>query len=97
MAADPAPADADAAWWSCQHAVAVTLLGLDLEDRSLAGDARVAAVRDRVTVTEGPVSSVTVGARRTECAAAAPLTDADLIAKWHVLNPGVAPPTELLA
>jgi 2-methylcitrate dehydratase PrpD len=97
MAADPAPADAGAAWWSCQHAVAVTLLGLDLEDRSLAGDPRVVAVRDRVTVTEGPVSSVTIGAQRTECAVAAALTDDDLVAKWHVLNPGVAAPAELLA
>jgi 2-methylcitrate dehydratase PrpD len=96
MVADPEPADADAAWWSCQHAVAVTLLGLDLEDEALVADARVIALRGRITVAEGPVSAVTVGARRTECSLPAELSDADLLAKWHTLNPEVDPPVELL-
>lgn len=97
MAADPAPLDAEAAWWSCQHAVAATLAGLDLEDATIVEDPRVVAVRQRIRVTAGAVSAVTVAGRRTACASAAPLTDADLRAKWDAMNPGVAAPTELLA
>lgn len=97
MAAEPAPEDADTAWWSCQHAIAVSLLGLDLEDDALVYDPRVAAVRDRVRLEAAPISAITVGGRRAERVAAAPLTDADLVEKWHILNPAVAPPLELLA
>lgn len=97
MAAEPAPEDADAAWWSCQHAIAVSLLGLDLEDDVLVRDPRVVALRDRIRLEAGPTSAVTVGGRRAERAAAASLTDADLVEKWHILNPAVAPPLELLA
>jgi 2-methylcitrate dehydratase PrpD len=96
LAGIAAPRDAEEAWWSCQHAVAVTLLGLDLEDRTLAGDPRVAALRERIELRAGPTSSVTVDGLRAECAAAAPMTDTDLVAKWRTLNPDVPPPLELL-
>jgi 2-methylcitrate dehydratase PrpD len=96
LAAIAAPRDAEEAWWSCQHAVAVTLLGLDLEDCTLAADPRVAALRERIELRAGPTSSVTVDGRRAECAAAAPMTDTDLVAKWRTLNPDVPPPLELL-
>jgi 2-methylcitrate dehydratase PrpD len=97
LAGIAAPRDPEEAWWSCQHAVAVTLLGLDLEDAALVTEPRVVALRDRVRLQAGPVSSVTVDGRRAERAAAAPLTDADLVAKWTAMNPDVAPPLELLA
>ncbi len=95
MAGIAAPRDAEEAWWSCQHAVAVSLLGLDLED-DRAHDPRVAAVRQRVRVEVGPVSRVTVGGRSAEREFAAPLTDADLEEKWRTLNPGVEPPRILI-
>jgi 2-methylcitrate dehydratase PrpD len=97
LASNPDPRDAEEAWWSVQHAVAVTLLGLDLEDTSLVGDPRVAALRERVELTAGATSAVSVGGRRAERAQAARLTDDDLLAKWTVMNPGDAPPLELLA
>jgi 2-methylcitrate dehydratase PrpD len=97
MAANPEPRDADEAWWSTEHAVAVTLLGLDLEDSSLAGDPRVTALRRRVRLRAGTASRVTVAGRSAERAAAAPLTDDDLVTKWRTLNPDDAPPLELLA
>jgi hypothetical protein len=39
---------------------------------------------------------VTVGGRSAQRTLAAPMTDDDLIAKWRTLNPGVAPPLDLL-
>lgn len=96
LAADPAPGDEAAAWWSCQHAIAVALLGLDLADGSLVGDPRVVALRDRVRLSPGERSSVTVDGRRAERTAADPLSDADLLAKWRELNPDAQPPARLL-
>jgi 2-methylcitrate dehydratase PrpD len=97
LASNAAPRDAEEAWWSVQHAVAATLLELDLEDGALVSDPRVAAVRERVELTEGASSAVSVDGRRAERAHAARLTDDDLLAKWTVMNPGDAPPLELLA
>lgn len=95
LAGIAAPRNAEEAWWSCQHAVAVSLLGLDLED-GLVHDPRVAALRERVRVEVGPLSRVTVGGRSAERELAAPLTDADLEEKWRTLNPGVEPPGGML-
>jgi 2-methylcitrate dehydratase PrpD len=96
LASNPAPRDAEEAWWSVQHAVAVTLLGRDLDDGDHAADPRVASLRERVELTAGPISAVTFDGRRAERAQAAPLTDDDLVAKWRVMNPDDAPPLELL-
>jgi hypothetical protein len=95
LADDPAPQDAAAAWWSCQHAVAATLLGRDLED---VADRDVAALRARIALRPSAdgVSRVSAGAARAERAEARPLTDADLVAKWNRLNPGAEPPLALL-
>ena len=95
LAGIAAPRDAEEAWWSCQYAAAVSLLGLDLED-DLVQDPRVTAVRERVRVEVGPASSVTVGGRCAERGFAKPLSDADLWAKWRTLNPGVEPPAGIL-
>jgi 2-methylcitrate dehydratase PrpD len=95
LAAIAHPQTQEEAWWSVQHAVAVTLLGRDLADCSI-DDPIVAGVRDRITLTVGPGSRVQIGGQVAERAAAAPLTDDDLLAKWHTLNPELAAPTELL-
>lgn len=97
MAGNPEPRDAEEAWWSCEHAVAVTLLGLDLEDPSVVRDPRVAALRRRVRLRAGTSARVTAAGRSAERAAAAPLSDDDLVTKWHTLNPDAPPPLELLA
>ncbi len=94
LADDPAPADAEAAWWSLQHAVAATLLGFDPAHARALRDTRVAALRTSIELRPGAVSAVTVDGRRVERAAAAPLTDDDLLRKWHTLNPGVQPPID---
>jgi 2-methylcitrate dehydratase PrpD len=98
LADEPAPRDREAAWWSCQHAVAVSLLGLDLEDGATLDDPRVAELRARIALRESPTgaSGVTVDGVRAERTAASELTDDDLVAKWHTLNPGVEPPLALL-
>ena len=96
LAAMQRPSDAEQAWWSVQHAVAVTLLGRDLTDCPV-DDPLVAGVRDRITLTVGPGSRVEAGGRVAQRAAAAPLTDDDLLAKWRRLNPELAAPAELLA
>jgi 2-methylcitrate dehydratase PrpD len=96
LAGIAAPRDREEAWWSCQHAVAVTLLGLDLED-DLVHDPRVSAVRERVRLEVGSVSRVTVDGRTAERELAAPLSDRDLEEKWRQLNPGVEPPVGMLA
>lgn len=95
LAGIAAPRDSDEAWWSCQHAVAVTLLGRPLAETPV-DDPAVAQLRERVQVSAGPVSRVTVDGRSAERAYAAPLTDDDLIAKWWRLNPELQPPMELL-
>jgi 2-methylcitrate dehydratase PrpD len=97
LAGNPDPSDAEEAWWSCEHAVAVTLLGLDLEDETLVDDARVSELRRRVRLSAGETSRVTVDGRSAERLLAAPSTDDDLIAKWRTLNPDDAAPLELLA
>jgi 2-methylcitrate dehydratase PrpD len=96
LAGDPQPRTAAEAWWSAPHAVAVSLLGLDLEDPGHVDDPRVAALRARVDLRERDVARVTVGDRSAERTEAAALTDDDLVAKWRRLNPGVAPPLDLL-
>jgi hypothetical protein len=97
LADDPAPRDAEAAWWSVQHAVAATLLGHDLEDAGLVHDAEVAALRARIALTAAPISAVALAGRHAAVEHAAALTDDDLRAKWRVLNPDDATPAELLA
>jgi hypothetical protein len=97
LAGNPDPSDAEEAWWSCEHAVAVTLLGLDLEDETLVDDARVSELRRRVRLSAGEASRVTVDGRSAERLLAALCTDDDLIAKWRTLNPDDAAPLELLA
>jgi len=96
LASDPAPRDAESAWWSAQHAVAATLLGRDLGEPALHADPHVAALTARVRLRGGPVARVTVDGRSAQRDAAAPLTDEDLVAKWRALNPGDPPPLELL-
>jgi 2-methylcitrate dehydratase PrpD len=96
LAGDGAPRDEEEGWWSCQHAVAVTLLGLNLED-DLVRDPRVVAIRERVRMTVGSVSRVTVDGQTAEREFAAPLSDRDLEDKWRRLNPGVEPPVGMLA
>jgi 2-methylcitrate dehydratase PrpD len=90
------PGDEEEAWWSCQHAVAVTLLGLELGGCPV-DDPRVAALRERITVQVGERSRVRVDGRIVERAMAAPLSDDDLRAKWRRLNPDEPAPEELLA
>jgi 2-methylcitrate dehydratase PrpD len=95
LAAIAHPQTEEEAWWSVQHAVAVTLLGRDLAECPT-DDPIVAGVRDGITLRVGPYSRVQAGGQVAERAAAAPLTDDDLLAKWHTLNPELAAPTELL-
>ncbi|HEX5191768.1 MAG TPA: MmgE/PrpD family protein [Solirubrobacteraceae bacterium] len=89
------PRDEEEAWWSCQHAVAVTLLGLELGSSAI-DDPRVVALRERITVQVGERSRVTVDGRVAERTAAAPLSDDDLRAKWRRLNADEPAPEELL-
>jgi 2-methylcitrate dehydratase PrpD len=96
LAGIAAPRDADEAWWSCRHAVAVTLLGRSLSDTPV-DEPAVARLRERMRVSAGAVSRVTVDGRSAERERAQPLTDADLLAKWRRLNPELEPPMELLA
>ena len=85
------------AWWSCQHAVAATLLGRDLA-ACHADDPAVAGLRTRVVLRGGShVTRLTIGGRAVERDRAAELSDADLVAKWHRLAPAAEPPLELLA
>jgi 2-methylcitrate dehydratase PrpD len=96
LAALADPQTDEEAWWSTQYAVAVTLLGLDLEDRSLLADARVRGLLRMVEVRTGEPSIVTVNGRAASCAEARVPTDDELSAKWRTLNPDLAPPLELL-
>lgn len=96
LAGVQSPRDAEEAWWSCQHAVAVTLLGLDLRECPVNHPA-AAELRERTRLTVGPVARVTVNGRTVQRERAASLTDEDLIAKWKRLNPGLDAPTELLS
>jgi 2-methylcitrate dehydratase PrpD len=96
LAAIAHPQTGEEAWWSVQHAVAVTLLGRELADCPV-DDPIVTGVRDRITLTVGSGSRVQAGDRVAERAVAAPLTDDDLLVKWHRLNPELPAPAELLA
>lgn len=97
LASIPDPQTDEEAWWSTQYAVAVTLLGLDLEDRSLLHDPRVRALNRCVELRAGSTTIVTVDGRSAECAEAHVPTDDELVAKWRMLNPGLEPPLRLLA
>ncbi len=91
------PRSAGEAWWSCQHAVAATLLGRDLATCA-ADDAAVAHLRARIVLRGGsPVTRLTLGGRVVERDRAAELSDSDLIEKWRRLAPDLDPPTEMLA
>lgn len=96
LAAFPDPPDLKQAWWSCQHAVAVTLLGRDLATCP-ADDPDVKRIRNRIHLRAGPATTLTVDGRVAKRGHAAELTDEDLIAKWRQLNPNTEPPLELLA
>lgn len=96
LAAIVDPQTDEEAWWSTQYAVAVTLLGLDLEDRSLLRDPRVRALLRRIELRVGETSTVKVDGRSASCAEAHVPTNEELSEKWHLLNPGLEPPLELL-
>jgi 2-methylcitrate dehydratase PrpD len=96
LAGIPSPRDAEEAWWSCQHAVAVTLLGLDLKECPV-DHPSVAQLRERVRLQTGQLTRVTAGGRTAQRERAASLSDEDLLAKWWRLNPALDPPTELLS
>jgi 2-methylcitrate dehydratase PrpD len=96
LAGSAAPQTNEEAWWSVPYAVAVTLLGLDLED-SHVYDSRVRSLLGRIELREAPVSRVEVDGREASCAEAHVPTDEELVAKWRKLNPELDPPLELLA
>jgi 2-methylcitrate dehydratase PrpD len=96
MSGSTRPETREDAWWSAPYAVAVTLLGLELEDRSHVDDPAVRELLRRMDVRPGAGSRVTVDGRSAERAEAHAATDDDLVAKWRLLNPGAAPPLELL-
>lgn len=96
LASNADPQTNEEAWWSVQYAVAVTLLGLDLEDRSLLHEGRVRALLARIELREGAVSRVEVDGRDASCPEAHVPTDEELVAKWRTLNPELEPPVELL-
>jgi 2-methylcitrate dehydratase PrpD len=95
LAAIPNPRNGEEAWWSCQHAVAVTLLGFDLNECPV-DHPSVAQLRARVRLQTGPMTRITAGGRTAQRERAAPLSDEELVAKWRRLNPKLDPPTELL-
>ncbi len=97
LAGNGDPRTDDDAWWSLPYAVAVTLLGLDLGDRSLLHDSRVRALLGSVELREGPVSRVEARGREAICVEAHVPTDEELVAKWRALNPDLEPPLELLS
>jgi 2-methylcitrate dehydratase PrpD len=96
LAGNADPATDEEAWWSIPYAVVVTLLGIDLEDRTLVDDTRVRGLLTRVELREGDVSTVEVDGRSASCAEAHVPTDEELVRKWQTLNPELDPPLELL-
>jgi 2-methylcitrate dehydratase PrpD len=96
LASTKDPRDAEEAWWSCQHAVAVTLLGGDLEDPATVEDPAIARQRDLIELSEGPLSSVSVGGESATRDRAVTLDEEMLLAKWRLLNPDSPPPLTLL-
>jgi 2-methylcitrate dehydratase PrpD len=97
LAAIVDPQTDEEAWWSTQYAVAVTLLGLDVEDRSRLYDPGVRELLSRVEIHAGETSIVTVDGRSASCVEAHVPTNDELGVKWRMLNPGLEPPLELLA
>jgi 2-methylcitrate dehydratase PrpD len=96
LAAIGDPRTDEEAWWSTQYAVAVTLLGLDIEDRSLLHEPRVRALLHKIEMCPGEISTVKVDGRSASCAEAHVPTNDELAKKWRMLNPGLEPPLELL-
>jgi 2-methylcitrate dehydratase PrpD len=80
------PRTDEEAWWSTQYAVAVTLLGLDIEDRSLLHEPRVRAL----------LRKIEVDGRSASCARAHVSTNDGPAEKWRRLNLGLEPPREVL-
>jgi 2-methylcitrate dehydratase PrpD len=97
LAGNADPRSDEEAWWSVPYAVAVALLGLDLENRALLHDPRVRGLLDRIELREGAVSRVEVDGREASCAEAHVPSDNELAEKWRTLNPDLEPPIELLA
>jgi 2-methylcitrate dehydratase PrpD len=96
LAGNTDPQTDEEAWWSVPYAVAVTLLGLDLEDSHVL-DSRVRSLLGRIELREAPVARVEVDGREASCAEAHVPTDEELAAKWRTLNTELDPPLELLA
>jgi 2-methylcitrate dehydratase PrpD len=103
LAGDLDPRTDEDAWWSVPYAVAVTLLGLDLEARTPPEDVSVRALLARTVVAarDGAASTVAVDGRSATRTAHRghhdqPLSDDELVAKWRVLKPEAAPPLHLL-
>lgn len=97
ISGNPHPRTPQEAWWSCQHAVAVTLLGCDLATVHV-DDPAVMRLRARIVLRGGSaVTQLRLGGRVVERDHAAKLSDADLIDKWRRLLPDVEPPMEMLA
>jgi 2-methylcitrate dehydratase PrpD len=90
------PRSDEEAWWSVQYAVAVTLLGLDLEDRKLLRDNRVRALLRQIDLREGDRSRVEVDGYAASYSEAHVPSNEELIAKWRTLNPRLRPPLQLL-
>jgi 2-methylcitrate dehydratase PrpD len=96
LAAIANPQSPEQAWWSCQHAVAVTLLGRDLQTTP-PDDPAVAELRSRIRLSPGAsVTRLAVDGRVVQRDRAAELSDEDLIEKWRRLNPRTTPPMEVL-
>jgi len=96
LAGNENPRSPAEAWWSLQYAVAVTLLGLDLEDKSLVSNHQIRRLLSRTELREGE-AGINVDGRMASPSPNRVPTDIELIGKWQALNPLSAPPVELLA
>ncbi len=96
LTGEASPQTEEEAWWSTPYAVAVTLLGRELEDDSQLHDPTVQALAGRIELVAGDTSRVSVDGREARRAQARPATDDDLVRKWRTLNPSLEPPLELL-
>jgi 2-methylcitrate dehydratase PrpD len=97
------PVDDEDAWWSVPYAVAVTLLGLELERPPAPDDPAVRKLLAKTSLEprDGTASTVSVDGRsatrtRHRGHHEQPLSDDDLVAKWRLLNPDEPPPLHLL-
>lgn len=97
VAGDLNPQTDEEAWWSIPYAVAVTVLGFDLENRELLRAAEVQSLLRRMNVTEDSEVSISVDARRVVATLPTQASDEVLIRKWQTLNPGVSAPLHLLS